>query len=201
MRAHRQLVPGFWGKGARLGRAVLLLGAVLLLPSLEAQSGNRTEDRLLAEFIYRFARYTFWPEGARPTEGEPLVFAIVGAIPEQQTAYQALAGRAIRDYPVKVVFEEEGWSLPLEPPWPHVLFDVQSDVLKPERTDLNPGEAPVLTIVRHPRYLVEGDGVLCIYRRGDRLMFDGSLTNAARAGLTLSSRMLALARQVHSEEE
>ncbi|HEY5762685.1 MAG TPA: YfiR family protein, partial [Rhodocyclaceae bacterium] len=138
--------------------------------------------------LYNFALYTEWPISPDSFE-----FCLVGAAGTNgvRQAADALSRRTITGRTIRVRFADFGDELSTC----HLalLPAASPQQVAPALARLQ-GE-PVLTIV-------DGDGevgeaaILRLMRRNERLVFEANLTAARAVGLSLSSKMLRLARAV-----
>lgn len=160
--------------------AVLLLAA-----SLAAVFGTRaqvSEAELKAAFAYNFALFTQWPADVL-AEGAPLrICAAAGA--RELPALRRLRARTVAGHAIEVAEVEAGGDVTRC----HVLlFDVDTPV---------PAiGAGALTVCDGPRQAC-GGAVILLAREGDRIRFDVDAARARAQRLSLSSKLLRLARRV-----
>lgn len=156
-------------------RATLVFAA-----ALAAAWGARaqvSEAELKAAFAYNFALFTQWPPDVL-AEGGPLrICALPGA--RELAALRGLQGRTVAGHPIVVAVADAGRC--------HVvLYDVDAPA---------PAADGALTVCDGPRHACE-DAVITLAREGDRIRFDIDAARARAQRLSLSSKLLRLARRV-----
>ncbi len=175
--------------------AVWLLGCVAAVlsqtPSLGASrqgGGQALEEEVKAVFLYNFAKYVDWPSAAEGTSAS--IRICVPANP----AFLAIVREAVRDEIVN--------GRPLTAVGPEGLDAArQCDILYVGSAG-TPDAAAWLNAVRGRQTLTVGDGtlvdglVIAFVRDQDRLRFDISRPAATQRKLSISSRLLGLARRV-----
>ncbi|UDF33362.1 UNVERIFIED_ORG: YfiR family protein [Shinella sp. XGS7] len=164
--------------------ALLLLALLLLLP--DPARAIDAEDQLKAAFVYRFVQYTQWP----PPPLREFSYCAVGGggLPE---ALRVVAAKPL-DLPY-VRFHQP--TTPEQARQCQILllaFEERAELLRWQR---ELADAPVLTV---------GDGAeafraglaIALVLEPNGLSFRINLVEARRRGLTLSSQLLKLAREV-----
>ena len=169
---------------------MLLLWFVLGMPHQAAEAPVREHD-LKAAYLINFIRFTSWPESGNVQSQEPLVVGILGedlfgeALPvllERQRSHG-------RELMVRRVSEADDLgSL-------QVLFISKS---------VGPRYAQVLTRLRNTPVLTVGEnegfarhgGMIGLALSDGTIQFDVNAEAVRQAGLQLSSKVLAVARQV-----
>jgi ABC-type amino acid transport substrate-binding protein len=157
---------------ATIGLAVAIAAA----PCARAQV---SEVELKAAFVYNFALFTAWPRDMLPN-GRPLSICVMTAT-AQVNALKQLGGRTVSGHTVSV-------SAPPGTGACHVVV-YQPDASPP------PAAAGALTVCDGPEQACH-DAVITLVREGDRVRFDVDSARARAKGLSLSSKLLRLARRV-----
>jgi hypothetical protein len=168
--------------------ALLLVVPGVLGPALAAQ-GEDLERAVKAAFLYKFAAYAEWPAAAFPLAATPVRIGVLGdgdlaAQLEAVAEGRTIQGRPIVTVPLRDVGDAEGI---------HILFVGRSrrrDLLRLRRL-----EDPVLVVTESDTGPPPGAVVNFLIVEG-RVRFDIDLDAAERRGLTLSSRLLAVAHSV-----
>lgn len=175
----------------RLRRAVAGLVAVAAAGTVWAQAMQATPDQVKAAYLHKFAAYVEWPSGTFADSAAPVVVGVVNAQAVHAEMTRLIEGRPVQGRPmvVRPVAAERAQE------GVHILY-VGSDT---------PGSAqkilplyrdrPVLTVTDAPDGIADG-AVLGFVLDAQRVRFQASLPAAHRAGLTLSSRLLAVADRV-----
>lgn len=180
----------------RAGTWLLLLG-LLLSPGAAASGGASAdasiETRVKAAFLYKFATYVGWPEGVFAAPDSPLVFGVLGDRYIAEELDRAVDGRQIESHPLDVKLLNEGDDLT----GVNVLFVAAGAGLA---TALRATSArPVLIVTESERALSQGSIINFIIAEG-RVRFEISAASAEQRDLKLSSRLLAVAHNLRSEE-
>lgn len=161
----------------RLKRGILL--ALLLMPA--AAHAQPTDTAVKAAFLPRFARYVSWPAGAMPKGSDPFVLCVIGSDPfgaalDDAARSQLVDGRRIV---VRRLSSAAGADAC------QIAFAQSAQALQAL------ARKPVLTVTDAmnggPRGIVQFTIV------GGRVRFFIDQAAAAQRGLSISSRLLALA--------
>jgi hypothetical protein len=184
--------------------ALLWPGVPALFPCLRADpQANAVAidiNAATAAYLLNFVRFTEWPAGAsagtsRPgPASEPYVIGVSGSRPLRDTLIRLVEGQQVRGRPVHIVRIKDMTELLAC----HLVYlnpSPDDDGLGvPIPTALNALRAkPVLTVSPATDLLAQG-GLVQLYHADSRLRFDIAAETARAAGLTLNSRLLALAR-------
>lgn len=171
-------------------RALVLLMTVLSVPTAGESLHEVSERQLKAEMIVRMLRLVAWPAaGSAPS----LALTVIGDDALADALKAASAGQRVDGRPLVVAQVPTLAQLPVAPPPIVVLAASQRGSAHALSRSLE--QKPVLTIG-------EGEGmgraglVIGVYVDGDRIRFDANTGAASRAGLSLSSHLLRLARIV-----
>jgi hypothetical protein len=176
-----------------LGAFALIIGLVVgCLDNAAAQSGDQApEYRVKAAFVYKFGDYVEWPAAAFQEPDSPLVIGVVGADSLADELTQIAAGRTIDKR--SVVVRKLKYGEPLS--GLHVIFvgRSSSEQLAAELTAAK-GQA-ALTVTESADGLKLGS-VINFVVVSDKVRFDVALPSAEAGHLKISSRLLAVARNV-----
>jgi hypothetical protein len=160
-----------------------------LMATAAAQSLPVGEEDIKAAFLYNFAKYVDWPDSAFPSNAFRLcVIADPGFVKRVE---DIIAGESISGRPVTLQVP----STPDTAASCHILFVGRA---APDRTAellVAVKGAHVLTVGETGDFLTRG-GIVTFIRDGDRVRFDVDVGEARQAGLTISSRLLRVARKV-----
>lgn len=168
------------------GRHLFLTALLALLPAMGAKS-QTTDIAVKAAFLPRFARYVEWPQRALPSGNAPFLLCLVGGDPfgrmvDAAAREQSISGRAILVRRLDSSAAAAGC---------HVAF-VQGSRIQPAGQLLaGLAQRPVLTVTD----AVNGEqrGIIHFSVVNGRVRFFIDDAAARRHGLTISSRLLALA--------
>jgi hypothetical protein len=173
-----------------LVRAGLLGVALASAPPAEAQTGV-TERGVKAAFVYKFLSYVEWPGSAFAQPDAPMVIGVIGADDLAAELTEVVRGRTVGARPVEV------HRLRAADPLTGVnaLFIGASEKARIAALARAALARSVLVITESEDALDQGSVINLIVVDG-RVRFEVSLDAAERAGLKLSSRMLAVAHLV-----
>ena len=155
-----------------------------------AQPGTPIEASVKAVYLYNFVKYVSWPKTERAASEVRICVAADDAIFTQlQAAVQGetIDGRALQ--PVSLGGLDEAAAC-------HILYVGDSHSLDARAW---------LTAVKGRQVLTVADGalnddtVIAFVRDDNRIRFDISRASANRRGITVSSKLLRLARQVKDQ--
>ena len=171
----------------------LALAAGLLAPGAgRAQvAGDAEEYQVKAAFVYKFAAYVEWPEGALEPPEAPFTVGVVGSDTLAEELSRIVGDRRINGRAVAVR------KLALGEPLAGVrmLFIGQSQAPRDGQLRQWAQKRPLL-IVAESEGMLERGAMINFVVAGRRVRFDIALDAVERSGLRLSSRLLAVARKV-----
>lgn len=172
----------------------LWLGALMLASAqpgeAAAQALSAPVDEVKAAYLYRFVGYIEWPEAAFATPSSPLVIGVAAADAVYAELNRVLDGRTAHGR--AVVARRLATGDPAE--GVQVLFVGDSALLRSAWLQ-RMRDRPVLLVSDAPQGLENGSALNFVLV-DDRLRFEASLRATERAGLKVSSRLLALAQRV-----
>jgi hypothetical protein len=181
-----------WWKWSRRRLPGLLLGFLLpLLGMARAQAGAPTEYQVKAAYLYNFTRYVEWPDSAFAAPESPFVVGVVGHDPFGPTLDKILDGRTMNGRPFLVKrFKHADDVQPCQ-----LLFVGEYETDKLPRILSHLGNAGTLTVGESYGFLQHG-GAINFLIEDNHVRFEINLNAADRCGLKISSKLLALARNV-----
>jgi hypothetical protein len=156
---------------------------------LQAEQEQPLEYQVKAAFLLNFTKFAQWPPSAFADEHSPLTLCILGEDPLGNTLSDMVKGEVVngRELVVQRIRRE-----PM-PKLCQVLFVAKSEKEANRILEvLGPG---VLTVGEGEKFLQDG-GVIAFVVENRRVRFDIDQRAAARAMLTLSSRLMNVARSV-----
>jgi hypothetical protein len=172
----------------RLAGVALLV--IAFAPAGHAQVPATASERTVkAAFVYKFLSYVEWPAAAAP--GAPLVIGVVGADEFAAELAELVRGRTVNDHPIEV--RRVRPSDPLT--GLNVLFTGAAEQARLAALARAAAARGVLTISEGEDGLDRGSVINFVVIDG-RVRFEVSLEAAERAGIRLSSRLLAVAHFV-----
>ena len=188
------------GARAAMTWRIALCGGVALLAwctgwgaaaATAADDPHALEQRVKAAYLYRFAEYVQWPEGAFPRRDAPIVIGVLGSDTLANELTQAVVGRTVNDRPVTVKRLKPGEPLT----GIHVLFLSRSETARLSQIAQGAQPRSILTVTESDGALAQGS-VINFVVADRRVRFEISLESAEKSKLKLSSRLLAVAQQV-----
>lgn len=166
----------------------LCLCAAASLAATSAQPAQISEEAALkAAFVYRFAQFTQWP----PPQKD-FTYCLAGA-PEMGDALRALVARQHDFTQARVLTLTLAQATQASNC--HLLMLSQVERQEMQRWQQALADLPVLIVADTPEALRSG-AVIALTQEPNGLSFRINNTEARRRGLTLSSQVLKLAREV-----
>ena len=168
---------------------ILLLALAPFAPA--AAQTTHDETKVKAAYVLRFVQYVEWPPAALPA-GSPLVLGVAGADAIASELTQMVAGRSGQARPIVVRQVKAGDDMT----GIHVLFIGNEEWSRSAQYVDAVASRPVLVITESAGALERG-GMINFVTVDQRVKFEIALDRAEKAGLTVSSRLLAVAIRVH----
>jgi hypothetical protein len=166
----------------------IMAGAALALMLAASPSSAQPSERAVkAAFIPKFARYVDWPAAVRPAERDPIQLCVIGLDPygpllDRAAAREAIEGRAVA---VRRLVTAEGAAAC------HLAFVRGASPQETGRLLVALRGRPILTIT--DSRAGPARGMIHFTTVGGRVRFFIDDALAAERGLSISSRLLALA--------
>lgn len=190
--APRRVRLAAWlAQAARLACACVLAGA-LPPPAVAQSTGAPLERAVKAAFVYKFLAYVEWPAQSFESADTPLVIGVHGADDIAAELTTIVADRAVGERPVQVKRLQSGDPLA----GLHVLFVGRTDAARLAALARALQARPTLVVTEAAGALNAGSMINLVVAPDGRVRFEIALDAVERAGLKLSSRLLALAQSV-----
>ena len=171
------------------------MGAAGILAASTARSEDTTpslgETSVKAAFLYKFTGYVEWPPSMFTGPESPLIFGVIGDADLAAELTRLIKARPAGARPVSVIRPRAFDPLPPL----HVLFIGRSEADRLGPLIRTARGRPVLVITDTEGALADGS-MINFNLVGGHLRFEVGLGAARRVGLTLSSRLLAVAQSV-----
>jgi len=179
---------------SRYGIAAALLGVIFCIcrvPAISAQSPEPSEYAVKAAFLFHFAQFVEWPEGAFREANSPLFYCTIGADPFHGALEASLIGKKMGGHGLQVrharqISEIQGC---------HVLFIGEGEKGQLASVLANVKGSPVLTVGESERFVNDG-GMIGFCVEENKIRFKINLESAEKAQLRISAKLLALAKIV-----
>jgi len=149
------------------------------------------EYRIKAAFLLKFLDFVDWPSTATEPIDTPFLIGVLGSRPLGNALDQAAAGRRLNGHPVQVrVLARDESATALQ-----MLFIGRAEAGSVATIASATNGRPLLLVAESESALAQG-AVINFVVVDDKVRFDVSLRAADRAGLKISARLLAVARNV-----
>ena len=174
---------------ARVAVGVGLCVAPLLLAA-PAAAQSASAPALTAAFLYNFAKFAEWPEGA---PRGAMTICVLGDMAVADALDATVQGRTIEGREIAVVrVKPDGLRAC------HLLYVSGVDQRRSQQIIDELKTAPVMTVSDRDRF-AEGGGIAGLFVEAGKMRFAINLDAAQRVGLRLSSRLLNLAKLVKDD--
>ena len=173
--------------------AFALLGALLAVasrvPRLLAQ--RALEYEVKAAYLYNIVNFVTWPPDAFNGPADPLHVCVSGMDPFGRAIDNAMQNGTSNGRPVQIIRTSDASVLPTC----ELVFVPGNNADLIDQAVRVTAQRPVLTVGEAPDFLRRG-GMIAFVVDGGRVRFDVNLQAASARGLTLSARLLQVARTV-----
>ena len=170
-----------------------MLGGLFFSACAVAQADDVSagEIQIKAAFLYKFTGYVEWPKSSFKDAERPITIGMVGAEEITEELRRVVSGRSVqgRGLTIALVSKESDLS------GVHVLFIGRDAAAGMTRLIEAARARPILIVTDAPDGLERG-GVINFVMVKRRVQFEISVDAAEKAGLVLSSRLLAVALRV-----
>lgn len=178
--------------GAASSIAALLAFALALTAPTAAQESRPTEYHVKAAYLTNLGRFVEqWSSKPKPSSEDSFDLCVLGQDPFGPLLDAAVRGEAINGS----VLEAKRIGRPSDASGCRILYISSSEDNQLNAILTALGAAPVLTVSDMPDFVKRG-GMIQFVLDGNRVRFEINIASCQRAGLTLSSELLKLARTV-----
>lgn len=171
--------------GAAVAAAVLVC-----VPAAGGQPVDPGERALKAAFLYNFTKFVEWPAPALGAAAAPFRVCVFVDPPFRREIEGMLAEETVAGRPLRVVTPDAAAVKSC-----HILYFGARETERAAELLPLVRDAPVLTVGEGPRFLEQG-GAVSFFVDDNRVRFDVNKGAVDRARLSVSSKMLRVARQV-----
>ena len=165
-------------------------------PAIIAQTRTASEYEVKAAFLYNFAKFVEWPPSVFTDPKQPFNICILGADPFGHSLDDAVLGKTVANHPVSLVRAHQFQEL-LDC---HILF-VAGSQRPPLSEILGKFHGKNVLIVGESENFASSGGTIQFVLEGNHIRFAINPDAAERAGLKISSKLLALAVVVRDSQE
>jgi hypothetical protein len=174
---------------------LVLLGLLAPLERAGADAATDLEYQVKAAFLYNFAKFVEWPADAFETAGDSVILCVVGTDPfgdslDSVVRGESVSGRRLVVHRTRDLDEIRGC---------HVVFVPRSERSRQERILGSLRNRGVLSVGEADGFL-NGGGIIRFILEQNKVRFDINLEAAESSGLKLSSKLLRLARTIHTPQ-
>ncbi len=160
-----------------------------ILAAGDARGQLTREYDIKAVFLYNFTSFVGWPESAFAGPEAPFVVGVYGQDPFGRALDEVVAGERVKNRPLVLKrlshVDEAGGC--------HILFVSSSEKSKMKAVIERCRNLPVLTVADVEGF-AEAGGVIGFRTEENRLKIEVNVEAAKGAGLTVSSKLLKVAR-------
>ena len=157
---------------------------------LAAESGT-DEYRVKAAFLFHFAQFVDWPAETFKAAGSPVIFCTMGEDPFDGVLDNVVSGKLIGNRPVQV----QHFKQPQGIQNCHVLFVGSQEKNRVVAILESVKQSAVLTVGESDHFAQQG-GMIGFLMEEGKLRFEINLDATQGARLTISARLLSLAKAV-----
>ena len=180
---------------ARRRLRILLLatwGCAVLAGSTPAQANPASEYAVKAAFLYHFAQFVEWPEGAFKDANSPLTYCTFGADPFRGSLDDSLRGKTIGERGIRVQHLRQAEGIQDC----QVLFIGGAESKRAAAGILANVKGSAILTVGESQAFAEDGGMIEFCMEGNKIRFNINLATVSAAKLKMSARLLTLAKTV-----
>jgi hypothetical protein len=169
-----------------------MLGVVMLLVSCaRAQSATAAEYQIKAAFLFNFAKFVDWRPSSFRDGSAPLQICVLGRDPFGEALRNITREKTVngRKLEVETVVDLQNARNC------HILFIASSEKAQLKRIFESLEGSDALTVGDVKDFIEQG-GMINFVLENDRVQFEVSRKAAEKAGLKISSKLLAVAKMV-----
>jgi hypothetical protein len=177
---------------------LLIVVALVAAGAISAQAQNRdaaesSEHLIKAGYVYNFAKLVEWPAGIARS-GHPIVVGVLANDAFAAVLERVVAGKQIENRPFEV---RRLKSRDFRACGCQILFIAAAEAARVDDILQFQNSSSVLTIAEAPDFASRG-GVIALVLEDSKVRFIVNVDAAAQASLNISSRLLTLAKVVHT---
>lgn len=153
------------------------------------------EDAIKAVYTYSFSKFTEWPATKLTDSEATLNFCILGTNPFRSSALDAIEDKQVKGRHLKIELYPSGLLASEAIAGCHILFISESEKNRLHSILAELREAPVLTVSDIENFAQRG-GMIALLKAQQQVRFEINSVALRHAGLTISSKLLELAKVV-----
>ena len=171
------------------GMHKVLVAVMVTLPLAVAHAQGYNETEVKAAFLYHFTSYIEYPSSAFADTSAPFVIGVLGKSGITEALQQAVRGKTAKGRAIAVKQVSIGQELREC----HILFVPDAEAKSLPRILEILGDSPVLLVGESEGFAAKG-GTVGFFVEQKRVRFEINLEAVRRAHLTISSKLLSLAK-------
>ena len=177
-----------------LVRGLATAAIVLVAWQLSARAQGATiEDEVKAAFLYNFTKYVDWPAAAFQDASDPFRMCVAGSPKFFRTVETLISGEKAHGRPIQLVAPE-----PSNLHRCHILFTGAEEASRYDASFPALSQRPILT-VWESKIMFDRGGAILLVLDDSRVRFDVDVRSIEKAGLTVSAKLLRVARNVRGD--
>ncbi len=169
----------------------VFVAVIVTLPLAVAHAQGYNETEVKAAFLYHFTSYIEYPSSAFAGTSAPFVIGVLGKSSITEALQQAVKGKSVKGRAIVVKQVSIGQELREC----HILFVPDAEAKSLPRILEILGDSPVLVVGESEGFAAKG-GTVGFFVEQKRVRFEINLDAARRAHVSISSKLLSLARIV-----
>jgi hypothetical protein len=181
---------GRTGAGRASCRCLLVLCIFLTSNGARLQGQTMDADQVKAAFLFNFAKFITWPPKASTAT---LEICVAGADPIAEALIAATKGKLIDSHPVAI----RKLDSPAGVATCQILY-VGNQAKKTSEILAEAARYPIVTVGEDEKFLRRG-GMINFVPVDEKLRFEINIDAAGRSGISISSKLLQVARVVHDK--
>jgi hypothetical protein len=175
------------------GLAAAAIALIAWQVSARAQ-GDTIEDEVKAAFLYNFTKYIEWPAAAFQDAADPFRMCVAASRKFFRTVETLVTGETARGRPIQLIAPE-----PTNLHRCHILFTGAQEATRFDAALPDLSRRPILTVGETKASFDRGGAILLVLDNS-RVRFDVDVRSIEKAGLTVSAKLLRVARHVKENE-
>jgi len=181
-------------RGSTLRRVAAALCAIAIVCASPVVRAEPSPEYLIkAAYLYNFAMFVDWPADAFSTRTSPFVIGILGANRFDRALERTVADKRIDRRPIVVRRVDS----PRDLRHCHIVFVSSSDAARSAEVLDRLDGLPILVVGETSDFARRG-GTIAFLIEDNRVRFEVNLDAARRAKLTISAKLLSLAKTVRT---
>jgi hypothetical protein len=178
--------------GTRISNLVawLVAGLCVCAPLLRAE--QVAEHDVKAAYLYNFTRFVEWPADVPPLN-QPFRLCVVADATTTEAVKRTMTGESVGGRATETLVPDSSKEIRKC----QILFIGRSATHRAEPLLHAAKGLPILVVGETPGFAKNGAGTIEFIREDNRVRFEVNVEAAKRCGLSISSRLLQVAKQIY----